>query len=248
MVTRTVVETPRDRKALVADAGFSKFSFASAWAGVMSACGALAVLAGAAVAIVKAADGSADLTTRWYQLSLGEGLVGAGLVLVAFLFGGYVAGRMARRAGVLHGVTVFVMGAVIAGVAALLVHHFGTATRPDNHDVALLAGLVAAAAALAGSVVGGRAGERWHAKLLTRALDPQVGAEAEARRDAERRSAEAERLRTASYERVRTATPSRTRRVDREAVTQATPAVAASGSSSNAAPAVRGPIWAASRS
>src|SRR5262245_43719399 len=137
MVTRTVVETSRDRKALVADAGFSQLSFASALAGVMSACGAFAVLAGATLWVMKAADSNVDFSNRWYQLRLGEGLIGAGLLLLAFLFGGYVSGRMARRAGGRHGAAVFVLGAVIAGAAALLVRHFGTATRPDDGHVAL---------------------------------------------------------------------------------------------------------------
>jgi hypothetical protein len=93
--------------------------------------------------------------------------------------------------------------------------------------VATVAGLVSLAAMIVGSLLGGSRGERWHARLLTRALDPRVGAEAQAVRDAERRAAEAERRavdaeerRTGAFERVRAVTPARTRRVDRDAATR----------------------------
>lgn len=219
MGSRPIVETRRDRKALVADAGFTQFSLMSVFAGVLAAYGTFAVLASLAVGAVKATKINIDLSAQWRALGTAGGFVVAGLLLVAYLFGGYVAGRMARRAGVLHGVGVFVLGvAVAAGAAALARRLGGDAVAASNlrdlgvpttasewSDIATVAGIASLVAMLLGALAGGILGERWHAKLLARALDPAVGAEAE-------------ELRTASFRRVRATTPPRTRRVDREAV------------------------------
>ncbi|MDQ4096683.1 MAG: hypothetical protein M3144_02275 [Actinomycetota bacterium] len=228
MGARAVVETGRDRKALVADAGFKELSFISVAAGVVAAYGMFALLAGLAAGVIAAADAEIDLASNWRDLGMAGGLVVAGLLLVAYLFGGYVAGRMARRAGALHGIVVFVLGAAVVVAAAFVARELGGAdvassnlrglgvptTAAEWRDVATIAGIASLAAMLLGALLGGILGERWHAKLLSRALDPEIGAEAEARRDAELRAAEAEELRTAAFRRVRATTPNRTRRVD----------------------------------
>ncbi|MGH9226352.1 MAG: hypothetical protein ACRD2W_21760 [Acidimicrobiales bacterium] len=231
MGTRAVVETRRDRKALIADAGYKPLSIVSVLAGVMTAYGAFAVLAGIGVGIIQAADVDIDLASNWDDLGVAGGLVVAGLLLLTYLFGGYVAGRMARRSGMLHGVVVFVVGVVLAAGAAFLARQLGGAdvatdnlrglglptTADEWREVATVAGIASLAAMLVGALLGGALGERWHDKLLRRALDPELGAEAQARRDAERRAAEAEELRIASFRRVRATTPTRTRRVDGDA-------------------------------
>lgn len=231
MSSRPIVETRRDRQALVADAGLKQLSLMSVVAGALAAYGAFAVLAGLAVGVIKAAEVDIDVSSQWRDLGMAGGLVVAGLLLVAYLFGGYVAGRMARRSGALHGVCVFVVGLGFAAGAAALARWLGgdavaasnlrdlgvPTTLAEWADIATVAGIASLAAMLVGSLAGAVMGERWHSKLLARALDPQRGAEAEARRTAERRAAEAEELRTASFRRVRATTPARTRRVDREA-------------------------------
>jgi hypothetical protein len=231
MGTRSVVETRRDRKALVADAGYKQLSFTSAVAGVLTAYGAFALLAGLAVGVLRAVDADIDLSSQWRELGLGGGLVVAGLLLLAYLFGGYVAGRMARRAGPLHGVVVFVLGVVLAAVGAVIARQLGGAdvatdnlrnlgvptTADEWGDVATAAGIASLAAMFVGAFVGAALGERWHAKLLSRAIDPDIGAEADARRDSEVRAAEAEERRVSAFRRVRATTPTRTRRVDHDA-------------------------------
>lgn len=250
MATRSLVETRQDRKALVADAGFRQLSVPSAAAGVLSAYGAFALLAGIAVGVLKAANVDIDVSSQWRQLGMSGGLVVAGLLLVAYLFGGYVSGRMARRSSVMHGVVVFVLGVAVAAAAAVFARWLGGAdvassnlrdlgvptTASEWGDIATVAGIASLAAMLVGSLLGATMGERWHSKLVTRALDPRVGAEADAVRESEKRAAEAERrsadardLRTGSFERVRAATPSRSRRVDSEAATQTMPVPAAAG-------------------
>jgi hypothetical protein len=232
MGTRAVVETGRDRKALVADAGFKQLSFTSALAGVLAAYGLFALLAGLAVGIIQAVNADIDLSSNWRQLGVAGGVVVAGLLFLAYLFGGYVAGRMARRAGVLHGGVVFALGVVVVAAAAVIARQLGGAdvassnlrglgvptTANEWGDIATVAGLASLAAMLVGAVLGGLLGERWHAKLLTRALDPEVGAEADARHEAALRAAEADELRTSSQRRVRAATPASTRRVEGDTV------------------------------
>lgn len=54
--------------------------------------------------------------------------------------------------------------------------------------------IVAVAAVIIGAAAGGLLGERWHARLLARAADPERGLSAEARRRVEGLEAERDRL------------------------------------------------------
>lgn len=199
MRSRTMRETARERRELAADAGFGPFSFTSVLAGVLVAYAAFAVLAGIAAAVLGAVGDDTDLTGDWEALGTGGGLVVAGLLLVSYLLGGYVAGRMARRNGIAHGFGVLVLGLVVAGVVAALVREsggvdtmadnlrsFGIPTTADEWgDAGTVAGIASLVAMLAGSLLGGALGERWHGRLFARAADPNVGAQAAAAREAE---------------------------------------------------------------
>ena len=206
---RDAVETKRDRVALAADAGLGKVSFVSVLAGTLVAYGAFAVLAGIAAAITKGVGVDTNLSSNdWHRLGVAGAAVAAVVLLLSYLFGGYVAGRMARRAGTLNGVLVFFLGIVVAvGVAALArlfttgddalrnLRSIGVPTsRGEWSQIGTFAGIASLAGMFLGSLLGGAAGERWHGKLLRRALDPTVGPEAEARAVAdERHDASAER-------------------------------------------------------
>jgi hypothetical protein len=103
-------ESPRDRAALAREASLGRLSLPSVLAGVLVAYGAFAVLA----ALVGAAAAAIGLNTNlagndWSTLGMGSAIAVAIVLLVAYLFGGYVAGRMARRAGLLNGLAVFVL-------------------------------------------------------------------------------------------------------------------------------------------
>ncbi len=230
-----VVENRGDRKALAADAGLGSLSVLSILAGVLTAYGAFVLLLGIAVAIVDAVGIDTDLvTTDYEQLGVVGGLIVAALLLASYLFGGYVAGRMARRAGALNGLAVAVLGLVIAAAVAALVRwsadtesivtglrSLGVPTTADEYGQAFtVAGIASLAAVLIGGFIGGGWGERWHGKLLARAVDPTIGTEAAARQRAESEMARAEQERTGSFERARTANPFRSRRADRDALAQ----------------------------
>ena len=94
------VETGRDRAALTREAGIGKLSLISALAGVLVAYGAFAVLAALAGAAAAAIGLSTDLSANnWAELGVGSAIVAAVVLLLAYLFGGYVAGRMCHRTG-----------------------------------------------------------------------------------------------------------------------------------------------------
>jgi hypothetical protein len=188
------IETGRDRAALTRQAGIGKLSLISVLAGVLVAYGAFAVLAALAGAAAAALGLNTDLSANnWAELGVGSAIVAAVVLLLAYLFGGYVAGRMARRAGLLHGIAVFILALVIVAlVAAIAATQTDTSPIRDNlrslgipttgaewGDVGTLAGIGSLAAMLVGAVLGGLLGERWHTKLTRRAASPLYGPERE---------------------------------------------------------------------
>ncbi len=100
-------------------------------------------------------------------------------VLAAFLYGGYTTGRMARRAGALNGVVTALM---ILAAVALAVFLARLPVRPgavvatldrlgvaDGRILTLTAVVLAVAAIVTVSALGGTLGCRWHTKLARRA-------------------------------------------------------------------------------
>lgn len=185
------VENRRDRMEMATEAGYPKISFVSVLAGVLVAYGAFAIIAGITGAVLNAlgVDTEGLSNNDWRQLGIGTGIAVGLSLFLSYLFGGYVAGRMARRGGAMNGLLVFVVGILLAiGVGAAIgtqadssaltdnLRSIGVPTSGDEYTaIGTIAGLAALAAMLLGSLLGGIAGERWHGKLLTRALDPSVG-------------------------------------------------------------------------
>jgi hypothetical protein len=188
------IETGRDRAALTREAGIGKLSLISVLAGVLVAYGAFAVLAALAGAAAAVIGFDTDLSANnWAELGIGSAIAAAVVLLLAYLFGGYVAGRMARRAGLLHGVGVFVLALVLVALIAVI-----AATQTDTSvirgnlrslgipttgaewgEVGTLAGIGSLVAMLVGAVLGGLLGERWHTKLSRRAASPNYGSDRE---------------------------------------------------------------------
>jgi len=72
------------------------------------------------------------------------------------------------------------LGATDDVVASL--ERLGVPTTSEQwSDIGTVAGIASLVGMLAGCLLGGAAGERWHAKLLTRALNPGLGPEGYAR-------------------------------------------------------------------
>lgn len=191
-----VSESRRDRRVLARDAGLGRISVVSLLGGVAAALTAFAVLMGAAAAATGAAGFDTNLMSgEWRNLDAPDAAILSAAMFLAWLFGGYVAGRMARRAGVSHGFYTWALGVVllVGAVAALdqmsrgdalptALHTLGVPVAFDEwRDLDVLVGLAWALTALAGACVGGWWGERWHTKLVERAADPNVGRGASAR-------------------------------------------------------------------
>ncbi|HWI31983.1 MAG TPA: hypothetical protein VNT50_10860 [Microbacterium sp.] len=169
-------------------ARFGGFKFGSAFFGWLTATGT-AVLLTALVAAVAAAigfgAGTVDEAADVAAENTGTvGVVGAivlGLVLlVAYFAGGYVAGRMARFSGVKQGIAVWLWAVVIAIVVAVI-----TATAGSQWDIladldsfpripvtpetatatGILTAVGAAVVTLAGAILGGAAGMRYHRRV-----------------------------------------------------------------------------------
>jgi len=221
----------------VADAGIGGISFLSVIAGVLVAYGAFAIGLAIAAGVTAAVGVDTDLSSNWERLGTVGGLIVAGILFLSYLFGGYVAGRMARRRGVVHGLAVAVLGVALVAVVAFLVRQaadaqslaanlrdLGLPTTADEYGNALtLAGVASFVALLLGSLCGGILGERWHGRLLSRAVDPDIGPEADARRTSAEEMSRSEEARTRSFQRARNADPARTNRADREAVSAGGP-------------------------
>ncbi len=177
----------------------------SVLAGVLCAYGAFTIVA----AIVGSALAAADVNTEfrsndWTGSGAVAALASAAVLFIAYLFGGYVAGRMARRAGLLNGALVFVVSLVVGGVAGGVVsaladsneiednlRSIGVPTTMDQlTEVAVAGAILSLVAVLVGSLLGGALGERWHTKLARRVADPEIGTTADERARLETEEAE----------------------------------------------------------
>jgi hypothetical protein len=190
-MTALTTETRQDRLALAAEAGLPRLSLVAVVAGVLVAYGAFAVLAAAAGAVMKGVGvDAADVDlTDWNGRGLAVA-VGALVLFLSWLFGGYVAGRLARRSGALHGLVTFVLGVAVAaavggaiawvGGVDSLAHQLRTVGVPTSgsewRDAASIAGAASLVAMLLGCLLGGALGERWFTKVARRAADPAIGA------------------------------------------------------------------------
>lgn len=150
----------------------------SAVSGVLVAFGAL-VLLGALTGAVLAATGMVEgnLTTDEVRRA-GIGGVLALLVVqfLAYVWGGYTAGRMARGSGWLNGALVALGGTVILSIVGGVfmavagpasVNTFDALAIPvENLGEAVTAsGIALLLVMVSGACLGGRLGARWHTKL-----------------------------------------------------------------------------------
>jgi hypothetical protein len=206
MRRQKAIETGRDRLALAKDAGLGRVSLLSVLTGMLVAYGAFVLVAAIAAGILNALgiDPAVFTTNDWREVGVGGGIAVALVLFLSYLFGGYVAGRMARRAGAVNGLFVFLFGVVVAAaVGAAIGTQADTDSILDNlrslgvptsgsewRAIGTVAGLGSLLAMLLGSILGGASGDRWHGKLVARALDPTVGPDAERPDTAGRREPE----------------------------------------------------------
>jgi hypothetical protein len=170
-------ESPRDRKRLARQAGLGRLSFISALAGVLVAYGAFALLAALVGAVAVAIGLDTELASNdWTTFGMGSAVTVTVVAFVAYLFGGYVAGRMARRAGLVNGLAVFALAVVVVGAIAASqtdteavqanLRSLGLPiTATDWARIGTVAGIGTLVGMLVGAGIGGVVGERWHSEL-----------------------------------------------------------------------------------
>jgi hypothetical protein len=164
---------------------FGGFSWGSDFFGWLAAAGLAAILAG----IVAAAGAALGLTKgSTDQIGLGGAIALLAVLFIAYVAGGYVAGRMARFDGTRQGLGVWLWGILIAGAIALLAAAGGSkynvldalnlpripidqGNLTSTGAIALGAGLVAS---LIGALVGGALGTRWHRRVDRHVVEEPV--------------------------------------------------------------------------
>jgi len=194
-VTRPEPRLDRDAVVAAQKERYGGIKIGSALFGWLTATGmalvltALVAAAGAAVGVATNTDVGAA-TNQATNNAGTVGIVGAiallVIVLASYYCGGYVAGRMARFNGAKQGVAVWLWAVLIAIVLAIVGAVAGSKYNvlgqlnafpgiPVNGGTLSSAGIIAllavAVAALAGAVLGGLAGMRYHRKIDRVGLD-----------------------------------------------------------------------------
>lgn len=159
---------------------FGGFDLPASLAGMMVALASLLILAGLASAAIGAIAFQTGVTGNEEELSLGALVTAGAVILLAFLFGGWAAGRMARYNGALNGFMVAVWFLVLLLVLAAL-----AAVAGDSYDLfgnlqvakaslpnwfsddqatsgAIISSLVFALVMVVGAILGGIWGTRMH--------------------------------------------------------------------------------------
>jgi hypothetical protein len=170
-------------------ARFGGIKWGAAFFGWLSANG-LAVLlvallsaAGVALGLANGLDNANEATDTAVQqadtVGLGGGIAILVVLFLAYLAGGYVAGRMARFDGARQGLATWLIGLIVvlllAAVVAVLGAQYNVLQQlnlpriPVDEGTATTAGIITLLAILAvtllGAVVGGKLGERYHRRI-----------------------------------------------------------------------------------
>lgn len=162
---------------------YGGFSLAAAFYGWLVAVALTVLLAGVTGAAAAATGLGLDVTPGDIEddvdtLGLSAAIALLVILLIAYVAGGYVAGRMSRFDGGRQGVGVWALGLVVTVLAATLGAVFGTQydvfAQVDMPSVVtsqtitaggVIGALVVVVATLLAAMVGGKAGQRYHTKV-----------------------------------------------------------------------------------
>jgi MFS family permease len=176
--SQSVREAARDREAR---GGVAPLAILT---GVVVAFGALFVLSAIVGGVISAIGVEEGGVGRQEAIQAG---VAAGIslvvaTLIAYFWGGYTSGRMARGAGVLNGLLVPIIALIIGFLVGLLVTALGATANlnlpfsqsqlPVNEnrlvDFGTWVGIAVLIAMFVAAAIGGVLGARWHTKLERR--------------------------------------------------------------------------------
>jgi MFS family permease len=143
--------------------------------GMLTALSTTLIVAGLVGAAVGAVGYQTGLEENAEDLSTWSLIGGVAVLFVAYLIGGWAAGRMARYDGVRNGfatgIWTLVLGAILAGLGAWIDSEydvFRNVELPQWFEsdalttAAIISGVAAIAAMFAGGIIGGLWGERYH--------------------------------------------------------------------------------------
>jgi len=140
---------------------------------------ALLSAAGVAIGLTQGVPGADEATEQADTIGIAGGIVLLVILFLAYLAGGYVAGRMARFDGARQGIAVWVIGLLVVIALAVMGLVFGSEYNvlqqlnlpriPIDEGTATTGGIIALVAVLlvtlAGAVLGGKLGDRYHRKV-----------------------------------------------------------------------------------
>ena len=210
---RTEVEPARDVRVLDVRGGVS---FVAILTGVLVAFGAIFLLSALVGGILAATGVETTLGDEAQEATLGAGIALVATMFLAYLWGGYTAGRMGRGAGAVNGLLVPLLALIVAAIVVAVVAVLGATANlnlpfgdirlpiEDGDLVEFGAGVGVASliAMFLGGILGGIAGARWHTRLERHAVDARrEGLAAEERGRAEEQ--ERAELRSADEKRER---------------------------------------------
>jgi hypothetical protein len=177
---------PTAREAVAAQrARFGGLKWGAAFFGWLSANG-LAVLliallgaAGVVLGLAQGVDSAGEAAEQAGTIGLGGAIAVLVVLFLAYLAGGYVAGRMSRFDGVRQGVAVWVIGLVvvlvlaaagaIAGAEYNVLQQLDLPRIPVDEGTATTGGIITLVALLVatllGAMLGGKLGDRYHRKV-----------------------------------------------------------------------------------
>lgn len=118
------------------------------------------------------------VTGSQLDTSVAAGIAAVIAALLAYLWGGYAAGRMARGLGAVNGILVPIVATLLLFIAGVVAAGMGAGSAiPTGRlsisgalvHVGFITGIAIAVAMLLGGLIGGMRGSRWHTRLENQA-------------------------------------------------------------------------------
>jgi MFS family permease len=149
---------------------------------------ALISAGGLALGLTEGIENADDAADQADTIGIAGGIVMLVVLFLAYLAGGYVAGRMARFDGVRQGIAVWIIGLLVVLALAVAGLVFGSEYNvlqrldlpriPIDEGTATTGGIIALVAVLLvtllGAILGGKLGDRFHRKVDGAGFDATV--------------------------------------------------------------------------